>query len=309
MALWSRALFASAHFTRRMLASPPTHASSFGARWQPQYIVSRSSTLHPAPPRGGLQHLVPLFPDRSFTTGRCTSLAFCAGDPAVSFVGVAEPSQSPNPSLWCRSGHHSLNTNSSMPRHCPLRFQLLSTRSSLLPPACIRPHVVFLSYRHSPGHSVSNLSPPSLFAQRDWSTVVASCHHSLTEWHQSVLVHDSHSLPDFPERASILDTLFSSLTQILLDSASLHSRRRPTVSRPRRRQPLWWNDACYHALVARNDSWRDFRRSESQEDQARFRFMRQQFHSTVRASRTHFWNEWLGSVSHPSHFPVPYSHT
>ena len=56
-------------------------------------------------------------------------------------------------------------------------------------------------------------------------------------------------------------------------------------------------DACYHALVARNGSWRDFRRSGSHEDQARFRPLRQQFHSTVRSSRTHFWNEWLCSVT------------
>ena len=63
------------------------------------------------------------------------------------------------------------------------------------------------------------------------------------------------------------------------------------------REPLWWNDACYHALVARNGSWRDFRRSGSHEDQARFRLLRQQFHSTIRSSRTHYWNEWLGSVT------------
>ena len=130
----------------------------------------------------------------------------------------------------------------------------------------------------------------------DWSTVVAACHHSLSTWRQSVLAHVSGPLPDFPVRASVLDSLFDSLTQILFDCASLHSRRRPE-SRPRTRQPLWWNDACYHALVARNGSWRDFRRSGSPEDQARFRLLRQQFHSTVRSSRTRFWNEWLGSVT------------
>ena len=30
--------------------------------------------------------------------------------------------------------------------------------------------------------------------------------------------------------------------------------------------------------------------------QARVRLLRQQFHSTIRCSRTHFWNEWFGSV-------------
>ena len=42
---------------------------------------------------------------------------------------------------------------------------------------------------------------------------------------------------------------------------------------------------------------RDFRRSGSPDDWARFRLLRQQFHSTVRSSKTHFWNEWLGSVT------------
>ena len=216
----------------------------------------------------------------------CSLIPWCSGTLPISQPIVVVL-------LWTSLSQHQLFHATSLSTPVPTAVHSLPS----VVPACIRPHVVFLSSRHSLGLSFSKLSPPSLFAQRDWSTVVASCHPSLTEWHQSVLVHDPHSLPDFPERASILDTLFSSLTQILFDSTSLHSRRRPTVSRPRRRQPLWWNDACYHALVARNGSWRDFRHSESQEDQTRFRFMRQQFHSTVRASRTHFWNEWLGSMT------------
>ena len=152
--------------------------------------------------------------------------------------------------------------------------------------------------RHSPGLSLplSQLSPlPSLLHIRDWSTVVASCHHSFHEWHQSLLAHVSCSVPDFPARVSTLDPL-QLPTQILFDSASLHSRRRSTVSRPRRRQPLWWSDACHRALVARNGSWRDFRCSGAHEDQTRFRLMRKQLHSTIPSSRAHFWNEWLGSV-------------
>ena len=107
--------------------------------------------------------------------------------------------------------------------------------------------------------------------------------------------HVSCSVPDFPARVSTLDPL-QLPTQILFFSASLHSRCRSTVSRPRRRQTLWTSDACHRALVARNGSWRDFRCSGAHEDQTRFRLMRKQFHSTVRSSKTHFWNEWLGSV-------------
>ena len=150
----------------------------------------------------------------------------------------------------------------------------------------------------SPGHSSTTM--PRV---RDWSSVVASCHARLTEWHQFVLSLSSSPLPSTPQRVSALDAVFSSLTQILFVGASFHARRRPATTPPcfRRRQPLWWNDACFRALVARNGSWRDFRRSGSQEDRSRFRFLRQQFHSTVRSSRARFWSEWLDSVQSLSH--------
>ena len=61
----------------------------------------------------------------------------------------------------------------------------------------------------------------------DWSTVVAACHHSLSTRHQSVLAHVSGPLPDFPVRASVLDSLFDSFTRILCGCASHHSCRRP----------------------------------------------------------------------------------
>ena len=85
--------------------------------------------------------------------------------------------------------------------------------------------------------SPNSAHPPSLLRVRDWSTVVASCHHTLSAWHQSVLAHVSGPLPDFPARVSTLDSLFDSLTRILFDCASLHSCRR-SGSRPRTKQPL-----------------------------------------------------------------------
>ena len=97
------------------------------------------------------------------------------------------------------------------------------------------------------------------------------------------------SPPGYPERASILDSLFDSFTRILCECASYHSRHGPG-SRPRRRQPLW-NDACHHALVARNGSWRDFR------PHMRIKLVS----ASCPSSRTHNWNEWLGSVTSLSH--------
>ena len=224
--------YVSAHSTHHMLALPLTHASNSGARLQPQSIVSRSSTQ---------------------ASRFCSRRTLTCGSPFCQ-IGRSRQADAPllpvvqeilqyhslvfrNPSLifhnsplWCRSGHHSLNT-------------------TLVPIAV---------------HSRLSVAPCFL--------PTTCC-------------------------ALAISTLLHSLTQIPFDCASLCSRRRPTRSRPRTRPPLWWNDACCHALVARNGSWRDFRRSGSLADQARFRLLRQQFHSTVRSSRTHFWNEWLGSVT------------
>ena len=206
-----------------------------------------------------------------------------------------------------------------MPRHCQLWFQLLYTGTSLLPLlasdnmlcSC---HLDIHQASLCPNSAHTPLCPVYVTGQL-WSPLVIS----LSVWHQSTF--HAHS-PTSLRAHRPLDSLFSSLTQILFDSASLRSRRRPTVSRPRTIQPLCLNDACYHALVASNGSWRDFRRSGSQKDQARFRLLRQQFHSTIRSPRTHFWNEWLGSVTalsrpcsqacvlfHPPHLPVPCCHT
>ena len=164
--------------------------------------------------------------------------------------------------LWTSFSQRLLPQAASLSTLVPIAVHLgLSVAPCFLPTMCCA--LVISTFPRLLSLSLPNSShPPSVPRVRDWSTVVASCHHSLSAWHQSVLAHVSGPLPDFPARASSLDCLFDSLTQILFDCASLHSRRRPG-SRSRTRQPLWWNDACYHALVARNGSWRDFRRSGS----------------------------------------------
>ena len=50
-----------------------------------------------------------------------------------------------------------------------------------------------------------NSAHSSLPRVRDWSSVVAACHHSLSTWHLPVLARVSGPLPDFPARASTLD--------------------------------------------------------------------------------------------------------
>ena len=220
-----------------------TYASSFGARLQPQSVVSRSSLRHPAPRRGRLQHLVPLFPDRSFTTGQAPLLPVVQEVLQSHSLVFRNP---PNPPLWYPlwtsfSQHQvTVHCGSNCCSLAPLCCPLLSSDHMLC--SC------HLDIPQAPPHLPTQPTLPPFTRVRDWSTVVASCDHSLSVWHQSVLAHVSCPFPDFPARASTLDSLFSSLTQILFDSASLRSRRRPTVFRPRTRQPFWWNDACYHTF-------------------------------------------------------------
>ena len=106
------------------------------------------------------------------------------------------------------------------------------------------------------------------------------------------------SVPDseLPQRCATVNALFDNLVAILWDTAkSLH----PTVPNvPRhRRQPRWWTDACYHALVARNAVWRDFRRSHLSEDYALFSSRRLYFHRLVCTSRRRFWRSWQDGVA------------
>ena len=272
----SRALFVSAHFVRHVLALPLTHASSSGARLQPQSIVSRSSTQASRfCSRGALTFCFPfsssVVHDRLMHLScplyrrSCSLIPWCFGTPNLPThrCGAALDVTLSTPSLpSCVTVHSGSNCCSLAPLCC-----LLLSSDHMLCPCHL--HASLPTSAHS-----------SLPRVRDWSSVAAACHHSLSVWHQSWLTSLAHSLT-FLRRAS---TLFDSLTRILFDCASLHL----VVARipPRTRQPLWWNDACYHALVARNGSWRDFRRSGSHEDQARFRLLRQQFHSIVRSSRT-----------------------
>ena len=193
--VWSRALFASAHSTRRMLALPPTYASTVGACLQ-----SRLHSNIPLLLAGDSNIWFSFFHiGRSFQIGRSRQ----ADAPLLPIVHeilqVSFPDVSELPTNRCDA--------------------------SLLPPAFFRPHFVFLSSPHSPFLSLSPrpAHPPSLPRVRDWSTVVASCHHSLSVWHQSVLAHVSCPLPDFSAHASTLDSLFTTLPKSLRQCiSSLH---------------------------------------------------------------------------------------
>ena len=65
-------------------------------------------------------------------------------------------------------------------------------------------------------------------------------------------------------------------------------------NRPSRRQPRWWTNECFRALVARNSAWRAYRRSSwSLSDYSHRRLL---FHRLVRSSRRAFWRRWQHNI-------------
>ena len=243
----SQALSVSAHSTRHMLGFPPTLASSSGALSQPQSTASRSSTqalrffLQGTPTSGfpfsssvvhdRLMHLFCPLCRRS-----CSLIPWFFGTSLIFPPTVVVL-------LWTSFSLRLL----CQPPSLSTRVPIAAPFAPLCCPLLSSDHMLCSCRIDIPQGPLSPYSAHSPLPRvHDWSTVVAVCHHSLSAWHQSVLAHVSGPLPGFPERASILDSLFDSFTRILCGCASHHSRRRPG-SRPRTRQPLWWNDACYRS--------------------------------------------------------------
>ena len=122
-----------------------------------------------------------------------------------------------------------------MPRRSALRFHLL-LGCTLCCPLLASDHFLCSCRVNLPQFVPASPGLSSTMPRvRDWSLVVASCHASLTEWHQASVPAHSPTLLN-----AALDTVFSSLTQILFDGASFHSHRRPATTPPcfRRREPL-----------------------------------------------------------------------
>ena len=131
---------------------------------------------------------------------------------------------------------------------------------------------------------------------QDWEPVLLAAGAKLDDWEAAL-----QELPvpccGLPQRCSIASALFDNLVAILWDDTakSVHPRL-PDVPR-HRRWPGWWTDACFHALVARNAAWRDFRRSNLSEDCALFSSRRLHFHLLIRTTRRRFWRSWQDDVA------------
>ena len=136
---------------------------------------------------------------------------------------------------------------------------------------------------------------------------------------------NTSTMPRVRDYSSVVAScVFNSLTQILFDGAFFHSRQRPATSPPcfHNRQPLWWNDTCFCALVARNGSCRDFRRSSSARGALSFPLSTPaiQQHCAFFQGPLLEWMAWQCAVSlpqksqtgvlpHSTHLPHPHNPT
>ena len=175
------------------------------------------------------------------------------------------------------------------------------SRASLLSPAFFRPHVVLLSSRHSRLLSPNSAHPPCpvCLTGQLWShlAITVSLRGTSPSW-PTFLAHSLTFLRVLP-----LWTLSS--TPSRKSSSTVHLLPGPATHMA--------TSLVEWCMLPRPC------RSGSPEDQAPFRLLCQQFHSTVRSPRNHCWNEWLGSVTSLSrraprvacspHLPVPCCHS
>jgi hypothetical protein len=130
---------------------------------------------------------------------------------------------------------------------------------------------------------------------RDWRTLLESQVQPLQHW--ASLVDDSlqgaaHTAVE--NRRPILDALYARLLATLWDAdPSLYRWPRGNSQR----QPSWWTNECYQALVARNAAWRERRRSPSGATESAFRTARNRFHHIARTAKNMFWSRWLDELS------------
>ena len=285
--VWSQVLSPCVRSTRHMLASLSMHVWSSGARWQVLRIVSHIQGF------------------------RCCSL----GTPMCGFLLSSLVSHDKLilvPIIQEMMESHSLVLRNPLdaPTHCGAALDIILTTRSLschvavhcgsvcCPVARVPRLIIFSALVESTFPSwfqPAQASPPPCLV-RDWSLVVASCHASLTEWHQSVLSLSSSPLPSTPQRVSALDAVFSSLTESSsMVPLSTHARGPPPLP------TLAGDNPCGGTTRASAPSSLAMGPGSGSQEDHSFRFLRQQFHSTVRSSRARFWNEWLDSVQSLSH--------
>ena len=146
-----------------------------------------------------------------------------------------------------------------------------------------------------PRQVLSREAPPTPFRVRDWHALLLSIKPGVQEWSRVCRATLNHPVPsDQTTCRSTLDMLYTQLADLLWSADVCHySRRVPN----RRRQPAWWTDACFEAMLARNAAWRLRRRTPSQLTSEAFRVARNRFHSITQRAKRAYWTTWIADLT------------
>ena len=126
---------------------------------------------------------------------------------------------------------------------------------------------------------------------RDWENFIRSQEQRVRQWSRRTQAHLANLVAQSTShKRSALDNLYDELLGILWHAdPSLY--RRPRLRK--QRQPSWWNDTCFAALLARNAAWRQRNRTETPDASDAFRAARNQFHRVERHAKSVYWASWL----------------
>ena len=129
---------------------------------------------------------------------------------------------------------------------------------------------------------------------RDWAKLIQAQMQDVQRWSSHVQACISDLARQAPtDKRLVLDNLYDDFLEIVwnADPKLYRCSREGT-----RKQPTWWNDACFDAMLARNAACR--RRNCSAESLYAFRAARNRFHRIVRAAKIQYWSSWLHRVEH-----------
>ena len=95
-----------------------------------------------------------------------------------------------------------------------------------------------------------------------------------------------------PRVSCFADILYGEFVALMW---SLPGQAVRSTQTPHRPQPDWWDSECYDLMVARNASYRLWRRERTPVAREAFRTKRIRFHHLVRRKKAQFWDDWLNT--------------
>ena len=141
---------------------------------------------------------------------------------------------------------------------------------------------------------LSSVSQPPMQVRqvRDWEALIHAQAKHLQRWSDNLAILLSTTAHMSTEaRRQQLDVSYRDFLKIVWDAEpGLYRCPRANAQR----QPSWWNDDCFDAMVARNAAWRQ--RNRFPELDSNFRAARNHFYRVFRRAKTAFWSNWLQPV-------------